>query len=160
MMVLKTRTPPSPGLLSPRLFRARRHGRTRRSPTNPALGPSDRVTCRGASRMRDCRRSPADSQDDRGPFMRRLAAPIFLALLTACTSISYDFADLAPPATTTAGKLRFADSNPHDWQDRAPWNHEIHGIDVAKYQGEIDWARVAASGISFAFVKATEGGDM
>lgn len=92
--------------------------------------------------------------------MRRLAAPIFLALLTACTSISYDFADLAPPATTTAGKLRFADSNPHDWQDRAPWNHEIHGIDVAKYQGEIDWARVAASGISFAFVKATEGGDM
>ncbi|MFD1703983.1 GH25 family lysozyme [Methylopila henanensis] len=40
-----------------------------------------------------------------------------------------------------------------------PDDHPIHGIDVAKYQGEIDWAGVRASGVSFAFIKATEGGD-
>ncbi|WP_442603375.1 glycoside hydrolase family 25 protein [Paenibacillus sp. KN14-4R] len=31
------------------------------------------------------------------------------------------------------------------------------GIDVSHYQGKIDWAQVRASGISFAFIKATEG---
>jgi lysozyme len=35
----------------------------------------------------------------------------------------------------------------------------VRGIDVSRYQGTIDWAAVAASGISFAFIKATEGGN-
>lgn len=30
------------------------------------------------------------------------------------------------------------------------------GIDVSHWQGKIDWAKVAASGISFAFIKATQ----
>lgn len=33
------------------------------------------------------------------------------------------------------------------------------GIDVSSHQGSIDWPAVAASGISFAFIKATEGTD-
>ncbi|MFZ1960088.1 MAG: GH25 family lysozyme, partial [Methylovirgula sp.] len=36
---------------------------------------------------------------------------------------------------------------------------EIHGIDVSKYQGDIDWNTVRASGVKFAWIKATEGGD-
>ena len=35
----------------------------------------------------------------------------------------------------------------------------IHGIDVSKYQGDIDWQKVAAAGTKFAWIKATEGGD-
>jgi lysozyme len=35
----------------------------------------------------------------------------------------------------------------------------IHGIDVARYQGNIDWAAVKSYGTRFAFIKATEGGD-
>ena len=35
----------------------------------------------------------------------------------------------------------------------------VRGIDVSRYQGAIDWTAVAASGVSFAFIKATEGGD-
>jgi lysozyme len=36
----------------------------------------------------------------------------------------------------------------------------IHGIDVSKYQGDIDWQAVADSGnVNFAWIKATEGGD-
>lgn len=33
----------------------------------------------------------------------------------------------------------------------------ISGIDVSHYQGTIDWQKVAASGIAFAYAKATEG---
>jgi len=35
----------------------------------------------------------------------------------------------------------------------------IHGIDVSKWQGKIDWASVSAAGTQFAYIKATEGGD-
>lgn len=35
----------------------------------------------------------------------------------------------------------------------------VHGIDVSKYQGDIDWDAVRGSGTKFAFIKATEGGD-
>ncbi len=40
-----------------------------------------------------------------------------------------------------------------------PSDYEIHGIDVSKYQGDIDWNSVRASGVQFAWIKATEGGD-
>jgi len=42
-----------------------------------------------------------------------------------------------------------------------PWNAStyIRGIDVARYQGEIDWPAVKTDGIVFAYMKATEGGD-
>jgi lysozyme len=33
----------------------------------------------------------------------------------------------------------------------------VRGIDVSHYQGIVDWDQVKASGISFAFLKATEG---
>lgn len=36
---------------------------------------------------------------------------------------------------------------------------EIQGIDVSKYQGDVDWQAVASSGVRFAYIKATEGGD-
>ncbi|TLG73732.1 GH25 family lysozyme [Methylocystis sp. B8] len=35
----------------------------------------------------------------------------------------------------------------------------VHGIDVSKYQGDIDWRQVKEAGVSFAFIKATEGAD-
>lgn len=36
---------------------------------------------------------------------------------------------------------------------------EVRGIDVSRYQAQIDWSRVADTGLDFAFVKASEGGD-
>ncbi len=35
----------------------------------------------------------------------------------------------------------------------------IQGIDVSRWQGEIDWEEVKDAGTRFAFIKATEGGD-
>jgi len=36
-------------------------------------------------------------------------------------------------------------------------NLKLRGLDVSNWQGAIDWPRVAAQGLSFAYVKATEG---
>ncbi|MGF7055460.1 lysozyme [Bosea sp. OAE752] len=38
-------------------------------------------------------------------------------------------------------------------------SYPIHGIDVSRWQGDIDWSAVRASGIRFVYMKATEGGD-
>jgi lysozyme len=35
----------------------------------------------------------------------------------------------------------------------------VTGIDVSRYQAQINWTKVADTGLDFAFVKATEGGD-
>ena len=40
-----------------------------------------------------------------------------------------------------------------------PDDFMVHGIDVSKYQGLIDWDQVRRSGVKFAWIKATEGGD-
>ncbi len=40
-----------------------------------------------------------------------------------------------------------------------PRDYPIHGIDVSKYQGTIDWSAVASSGVKFVWIKASEGGD-
>jgi lysozyme len=50
------------------------------------------------------------------------------------------------------------DARPHPGVDRAR-ALPIHGIDVSKWQGRIDWASVRDAGTQFAFIKATEGGD-
>jgi lysozyme len=36
-------------------------------------------------------------------------------------------------------------------------NYAVHGIDISRHQSKVNWDAVAAEGISFAFVKATEG---
>ena len=52
------------------------------------------------------------------------------------------------------GPLDFDDGYPK------PADYPIHGIDVSKYQGTIDWNAVAGSGVKFVWIKATEGGDL
>jgi lysozyme len=38
-------------------------------------------------------------------------------------------------------------------------DYPIHGVDVSKYQGDVNWMAVADGGVNFAYIKATEGGD-
>ena len=45
------------------------------------------------------------------------------------------------------------------WNYPSSTEFPVRGIDVSRYQGTIDWRAVAASGVSFAFIKATEGAD-
>jgi lysozyme len=50
------------------------------------------------------------------------------------------------------------DAKPHEGV-AAAHSYAIHGIDLSKWQGTVDWAAVRAAGTQFAFIKATEGGD-
>jgi lysozyme len=50
------------------------------------------------------------------------------------------------------------DVKPHRGVDKAR-RLPIHGIDVSRWQGTIDWDAVRDAGTRFAFIKATEGGD-
>lgn len=52
-----------------------------------------------------------------------------------------------------AGYLYFSAFSP----DRS--SYPVRGIDVSRHQKDIDWRRVAADDVSFAILKATEGGD-
>lgn len=51
-----------------------------------------------------------------------------------------------------------SDADPHHGV-RDARRKAIQGIDVSRWQGEIDWAKVKDAGTRFAFIKATEGGD-
>ena len=50
------------------------------------------------------------------------------------------------------------DNKPHPGVARAH-SLPIHGIDVSRHQGNIDWRAVAQAGTRFAYIKATDGGD-
>jgi lysozyme len=54
---------------------------------------------------------------------------------------------------------RFKDAKPINFGKVTPQHHPIHGVDVSRWQGEIDWATLRAQGANFAFIKATDGGD-
>ena len=68
----------------------------------------------------------------------------------------------SPPSSTGVARYPsalFATTIRTNWEGGAPWHYAVHGIDVSKYQGDIDWHKAKTSGVSFAFIKATEGGD-
>jgi lysozyme len=46
-----------------------------------------------------------------------------------------------------------------NWLRPGVWSYPVRGIDVSHHQGEIDWDVLAAEGLHFAFIKATEGRD-
>jgi lysozyme len=50
------------------------------------------------------------------------------------------------------------DARPHAGVDAAR-RFPIQGIDISRWQGEIDWAAVKGAGTRFVYIKATEGGD-
>jgi lysozyme len=62
-------------------------------------------------------------------------------------------------ATFAVGLLLAGCATMDTMQNPRPSDFLIHGIDVSKYQGEIDWPAARGSGVTFAWIKATEGGD-
>ena len=97
-----------------------------------------------------------------GRVLRAAAGVAFLAVLSACSTVDALTPDLSATTSSTgvaATHPRFSDSDPHKWEGGAPWHYAVHGTDVSKYQGSVDWHKARSSGVSFAFIKATEGGD-
>ena len=88
--------------------------------------------------------------------LRLLSLGLILLTLASCGG-----GTVSPPAAP--GVLfppRFGDSDPVDFAAPKPARFAVQGIDAARFQTNIDWNRARANGVNFAFLKATEGGDL
>jgi lysozyme len=54
---------------------------------------------------------------------------------------------------------RFRDAKPIRFGRVSPKHYAVHGVDVSRWQGNINWPKLKAHGANFAFIKATDGGD-
>ncbi|WP_269931375.1 GH25 family lysozyme [Aminobacter sp. HY435] len=55
---------------------------------------------------------------------------------------------------------RFRDAKPINFgKAMSPKNFAVHGVDVSRWQGDIDWPKLRTQGANFAYIKATDGGD-
>lgn len=74
---------------------------------------------------------------------------------------------MAPkPRRTTTTSVRhavygasFRDAKPINFGKASPRQFAVHGVDVSRWQGDIDWAKLRTQGANFAYIKATDGGD-
>jgi lysozyme len=87
--------------------------------------------------------------------MHRLIAPLSLVMLLLVAMSTAPGAEAkrprpnpSPTATPTATPALAPTATPVSW---------LEGIDVSHYQGSIDWAKVAAAGKRFAFIRASAG---
>ncbi len=73
-----------------------------------------------------------------------------------------------PPRLTTKAERaapgrvhspRFRDAKPIRFGRVSPKHYPVHGVDVSRWQGNINWASMKAHGANFAFIKATDGRD-
>lgn len=70
----------------------------------------------------------------------------------------------AQPVTAYAAlpgivRQAFGDTKPIDFGRVTPQDHLVHGVDVSRWQGTIDWETLRKQGANFAYIKATDGGD-
>ncbi|QDY99650.1 glycoside hydrolase family 25 protein [Nitratireductor mangrovi] len=56
-------------------------------------------------------------------------------------------------------KAAFRDAHPINFGPRKPQHHAVHGVDVSRWQGNIDWEKLRSQGANFAYIKATDGTD-
>jgi lysozyme len=68
-------------------------------------------------------------------------------------------ADRAPRGRSQIYRHRFRDAKPINFGRIQPKDYAVHGVDVSRWQGDIDWAKLRTQGANFAYIKATDGGD-
>jgi lysozyme len=85
------------------------------------------------------------------PWKKVFAAGILAATVSACVGEDFGY-------RYTGAHGGMTDAKPHPGVASAA-RYPIHGIDISRWQTNIDWQAVRASGVRFVFAKATEGGD-
>ncbi|MEW9807971.1 GH25 family lysozyme [Mesorhizobium sp. ZMM04-5] len=67
-----------------------------------------------------------------------------------------------PDRPIARGKVvrhRFSDAKPINFGKVSPKDYAVHGVDVSRWQGDIDWVKLKSQGANFVYIKATDGGD-
>jgi len=62
-------------------------------------------------------------------------------------------------AAVIVNPRRFRDAKPINFGKSSPKQLAVHGVDVSRWQGDIDWVKLRGQGANFAYIKATDGGD-
>ncbi len=63
------------------------------------------------------------------------------------------------PIAVPVQRHRFRDAKPINFGKVSPKSFAVHGVDVSRWQGQIDWVKLRGQGANFAYIKATDGGD-
>ena len=66
---------------------------------------------------------------------------------------------VAKAAVGPIHRHRFRDAKPINFGKLSPKNYAVHGVDVSRWQGDIDWQTLRSQGANFVYIKATDGGD-
>ncbi|PZO72851.1 MAG: glycosyl hydrolase [Mesorhizobium amorphae] len=80
-----------------------------------------------------------------------VAEAIALAAVPTAASAAAAIAKIQPQ--------RFRDAKPINFGRVKPKHYAVHGVDVSRWQADIDWVKLRSQGANFAFIKATDGGD-
>ncbi len=91
--------------------------------------------------------------------MKTTLSLTLLAAALACTLAACGRKPASTQPAASITRAQFGDSDPHEGVSFAA-RYPVHGIDISRYQTGIDWAAAQAGGVNFAFMKATEGGDI
>jgi len=62
-------------------------------------------------------------------------------------------------ANIVINERRFRDAKPINFGKASPKQLAVHGVDISRWQGDIDWAKLRGQGANFVYIKATDGGD-
>ncbi|MEO1346967.1 MAG: GH25 family lysozyme [Pseudomonadota bacterium] len=79
--------------------------------------------------------------------------------LILCVFISLQVLATAMPLKAQ-NEPKFRDRDPVAFSPYTPQRFPVHGVDVSRFQKDINWRLVRGAGVKFAFIKATEGGDL
>ena len=90
-------------------------------------------------------------------FAKLILCLSLMLTLVACARAPRQEAAGGPTPQVTAAN--FGDADPHPELQGQPDRYPVHGIDVSRFQGQVNWSEARANGVNFAFLKATEGGD-
>lgn len=143
-----------------------------RPPASIARAPTSKRVSKGASRMALTAVDPAPVAESARPFSLAEEETVMLGEQEAPDSAA---PQLEPAALVSPSKLLnrnappmfagsimrygFRDAKPINFGKASPRHLAVHGVDVSRWQGNVNWGKLRAQGANFAYIKATDGGD-
>lgn len=121
-------------------------------PPVPALGVGDTSEAGGNSQQHVEQLAWAGEELRPGAFERTVTVGMPLPN-------DRQIAALMPDSPMRVYAQKFRDAKPIDFGRVTPKSYPVHGVDVSRWQGVIDWPKLRRQGANFAYIKATDGGD-
>jgi lysozyme len=91
--------------------------------------------------------------------MKQILCMVLCLSIAACAAPSRRQDPGTSTAQPTITARNFADADPHP-ETVIAGRLAVHGVDVSRFQTAVDWQHARENGVNFAFIKATEGGDL